>query len=437
MTAPHSSSAPRIGPESRIPHPHPASPWYARPGIILPITAALIIFSALVTPQPDAGRSGDSRLTTYSTSPMGGRIFYDLSQRLGWSVEQRRTADWPADTSVIIAELDPVVPLRAADVHALLERVRGGGALLAMLGTGSYLLADSLHLHSGRSVLRPKDPNGDRDSEGCTADEKGVFNRRMLYTLWPGDQVTLTQIGWRGAKPDSVVPLVETERRDLFGRDGRSAAIGFVYGRGRIVASMDPDVLRNDAIRVCKYGLDVDAVRMLDFLSERGDSPRRHITFDEYHQGFGEQRGTMRAIGAYLVGVSSGRLLLQLLAAGLVLLLAMAPRLIPPFDPERIERRSPLEHVDALGRAYAQVGATRSATARLLRGVRRRLAGGSIRPGVDASDDAFLERAKRDAPKLTDEIAIIKKALHSPVSRREFASVGAAIEQLEISLTRI
>lgn len=418
------------------PRPAPV-PFYARPAIVLPVTAALIVLTALVAPQPDSGRGGDSRLTTFSTSPMGGRIFHDLARRLGWSVEQRRTPDWPADSGAIITELDPVVPLRATDVHALLERVRHGGALLVMLGPGSHLLADSLHLVPGRSVYRAKDPNGPRDLEGCATEEKGVFNRRMLYTLWPGDQVTLTQIGWRGPKPDSVVPLVETERRILFERDGRSAAIGFVYGRGRIVASADPDVLRNDAIRVCTYGLDVSAVRMLDFLSERDSAPRRHIVFDEYHQGYGEQRGTMGAIARYLVGASTGRLLVQLLAAGLVLLLVLAPRLIPPHDPERIERRNPLEHVDALGRAYAQVGATRSATARLLRGVRRRLAGGSIRPGVDASDEAFLERARRDAPKLGDDIALIKKALHSPVTRREFASVGAAIEQLELSLTRI
>jgi hypothetical protein len=145
----------------------------------------------------------------------------------------------------------------------------------------------------------------------------------------------------------------------------------------------------------------------------------------------------MESVASYLVSVASGRLLFQMLAAGLVLLLAVAPRLIPPYDPERVERRSPLEHVDALGRAYAQVGATRSAAARLVRGVRRRLAGGAIRPGVDASDDAFLDRALRDAPRLAAEVALIKKALHSPVSRREFASVGAALEQLELSLTRI
>jgi hypothetical protein len=167
------------------------------------------------------------------------------------------------------------------------------------------------------------------------------------------------------------------------------------------------------------------------------DNERTHIVFDEFHQGYGEQRGTMSAISRYLVGESSGRLLFQLLAAGLLLLLAAAPRLIPPHDPEHVERRSPLEHVDALGRAYARVGATRSATARLVRGVRRRLAGGSARITGEVSDDAFLDRALRDAPALRGDIELIRNALRSPVSRRDFALVGAALEHLELSLTRI
>ena len=414
-------------------------PWYARPAIVLPIVAVLIVISALVTPQPTVGRGGDSRLSTYSTAPMGAKLFYEMAQRLGWSVEQHRTADWPADTDAIIAELDPVVPLRVTDVHALLERVRHGGALLVMLGRGSSLIADSLHLTTGADRTRTRHPGS--DVAGCAPDQRDPFNRRFLYTLWPGDQVSLTTIAWKGPPPDSVTRIVETDAMtSAEGMRPRAAAVGFAYGRGRIVAGADPDLLRNDAIRVCKYGLDVTAVRMLEYLSDRGDGTSlrsRRIVFDEYHQGYGEQRGTMGAIAAYLVGAASGRLLLQMLAAGLVLLLAVAPRLIPPHDPERIERRSPLEHVDALGRAYAQVGATRSATARLVRGVRRRLAGGAIRPGVDASDDAFLDRAQRDVPQLASDIALIKMALHSPLSRREFASVGAALEQLELSLTRI
>ena len=32
-------------------------------------------------------------------------------------------------------------------------------------------------------------------------------------------------------------------------------------GRGRVVVAADPDVLRNDALRVCVHGLDVAAAR--------------------------------------------------------------------------------------------------------------------------------------------------------------------------------
>jgi hypothetical protein len=419
--------------------PPPASralpPWYARPKIALPIVGALIVVMAVNVSQPNVGRSGDSRLTTFSSAPMGGRMFYEMAQRLGWRVEQRKTPDLPADTEAIVAVLDPVIQLRGPEVHALLEHARNGGALLVMLGDGSALLADSLKLTIGAGRLRVQHHDG--EAQGCAPDKPGLFNGRFLNTLWPGDQVTLTTIVSRGPPPDSATRFVEmdTSRATDHGRP-RHAAIGFPFGRGRIVVGATPDLLRNDAVRICRYGLDVAAVEMLEYL-DNGGGPRRRIVFDEYHQGYGEQRGTMSAVATYLAGTSSGRLLAQLLVAGLVLLLALAPRLIPPYDPERIERRSPLEQVDALGRAYAQVGATRSATARLVRGVRRRVAGGAVRSALDPSDDAFLDRARRDAPQLAESVALIRRALHARVTRREFTSVGAALEQLELSLTRI
>jgi hypothetical protein len=304
-----------------------------------------------------------------------------------------------------------------------------------MLGNGTRAISDSLHVAIGDGWAR--NPRPSDEIEGCEPDAKRDL-RRFLYTLWPGDQVTLTKLNWRsGVRPDSVREFVSLEQPPEQRRGRQRAAhsaVGFPLGRGRVVVGSDPDVLRNDAIRVCKYALDIEAVHMLAYL---GDSTRTHIVFDEFHQGYGEQRGTMGAISRYLLGESSGRLLFQVLGAGLILLLAAAPRLIPPRDPEFIERRSPLEHVDALGRAYAQVGATRSATARLVRGVRRRLAGGASRSGLDVSDEAFLDRALRDAPSLADNVSTVRKALREPVSRRDFALVGAALEQLELSLTRI
>lgn len=411
-------------------------PWYTRPRIALPIVGALIVAVAVFTPQETIGRNGDQRLSSFSTAPMGGQLLYETAQRLGWQVERRKTPDLPVDSNAVVAVLDPVVPLRVTEVHSLLEYARHGGALLVMLGDGAGTLGDSLKLRVGPSRVRVHPVDG--DPGGCPAAGRGPFNRRFLYTLWPGDRVTLNTIAWRGPARDSVESFVRMDTTgDSVDVRPRFAAIGFPYGHGRVVVGADPDVLRNDALRVCQYGLDIAAVRMLEYLDGGAGAPRARLVFDEYHQGYGEEQGTMAAVVAYLIRTGSGRLLFQFLAAGLLLLVAVAPRLVPPRDPARIERRSPLEHVDALGRAYAQVGATRSATARLVRGVRRRVAGGAIRPDTDPTDDAFLDRAARDAPALATDVALIRRAMHAPVSRREFAAVGAALEQLELSLTRI
>jgi hypothetical protein len=411
-------------------------PWYTRPKIVLPLVGTLIFLAALLTPQATVGRGGDPRLSSYSSAPMGGKIFFETAKRFGWRVEQSKSPAWPPDTDAIIAVLSPVVPIKATDVHALLERVRGGNALLYALGSGDGLLAESLHVAAGPGGIRVAASKP--DAADCAPARPSIMNTQFIYTLWPGDRVLLSTLSWRAPRPDSVKTLIQVDAPPVQRHDGsRATTVGFPYGRGRIVVAADADIMRNDAVRICKYALDVASLRLLEYLGSRPDGTRRAVVFDEYHQGYGEQQGTMSAVSSYLVGTPSGRLLFQVLAAGLVLLLAAAPRLIPPRDPLSIERRSPLEHVDALGRAYAQVGATKSATARLVRGVRRRLSAGTVRGGNEISDDAFLDRALRDSPQLAAEVALIKKALHTPLPRRDFSSVGAALEQLELSLTRI
>jgi hypothetical protein len=157
--------------------------------------------------------------------------------------------------------------------------------------------------------------------------------------------------------------------------------------------------------------------------------------FDEYHQGYGDQPGTIKGIVRYLGRTSSGHLVLQVAGAGLVLLLALGPRLLPPRATERIERRSPLEHVDALARAYRAVGATRTATSRLVHGVRRRVEHAlGARTGA-TSDDAFLDWVEQRVPVRGADVELVRSALARPVSRRELEAVGQALRRLELSLT--
>jgi hypothetical protein len=142
----------------------------------------------------------------------------------------------------------------------------------------------------------------------------------------------------------------------------------------------------------------------------------------------------MTAIVRFLSRTSSGHFLAQALLAGLVLLFAFAPRPIVPRDADRIVRRSPLEHADALAHAYRDVGATKTATARLIGGVRRRI--GRVL-GVDArADDAtFLDRVVARSPSLANDAATVKRALREGMPPREFATVGAAIAAIEHDLS--
>jgi len=187
------------------------------------------------------------------------------------------------------------------------------------------------------------------------------------------------------------------------------------------------DVFANEAVRVCAWGADVAVARALEFTRETSGAPR--LVFDEFHHGYGQHPGSLRAVSTYLSGTPSGHFLAQALIAGLILVLARAPRPIIPREPERIARRSPLEHVDALGQAYADVDATRTATARLLGGVRRRT--GRLRGRGAGDDSAFLASVRDRFPSLGSSVDLVSNALERRVSTRELIAVGAALSIIE------
>lgn len=434
---------------------------------------SLIAFAALLTPELMGGRSGDQRLTTYSADPQGARLLYELAARLGWHVERGTADSLAADRRTVMAILDPAQPLAGIEAHKVLERVRAGSALLYVMSMSSPL-NDSLHvkrsLNGGTYVptsagtsdaprpARSSDslrahrfnvgastgqtPDTERVDSSSADDElagvecAGKPPNGGALPLWGDEVVHLWRLSWTRSRPaDAVIfarAAIESGQRD----SGLSqpAAVGFGVGRGRVVVISDPDQLRNDVLRVCHWGLDVVAVRMLEYLASGNPQARDRLVFDEYHQGFGAHPGTLHAIALYLARTPSGHVLLQCMLAGLVLLLALGPRAVPAYDPERVERRSPLEHVGALARAYARVGATRTATARLLHGVRRRLerSRATGTPGLTAA--AFLDAVVRVKPDLGDDVARIRRALEIPITPRELGSVGEALSRLEQSL---
>jgi hypothetical protein len=286
-------------------------------------------------------------------------------------------------------------------------------------------LSDSLGVaHFARGGLLPVPSNALTE---CAA------YKEMTPPLWADARVHLFGIRWLRDEPTGKVVFAKLNRDELGMSAPGEGAAGFALGRGRVVVVADPDLLRTDVLRHCEWGADAIAMKMLEWLRAGAAVPRDVIVFDEYHQGFGPRSDMPSAATEFLVTHPVGRAIAMGVLAALVLLIAMAPRPLPPVDVERIERRDPREQVDALAHAYEQVHATRTITSRLLHGVRRRVDHTAARTG--RSDEAFLEAAERRAPQLKDDVAVVRNALDETVTDRELSEVGEALSRIEDTLT--
>jgi uncharacterized protein DUF4350 len=391
-----------------------AAPRRSRAATWLVALAVVALVVALLTPEPPGESSGGR--SSYSTAPGGVRLAFELADRLGWDVERRLTpidsALRPVAVQVVLA---PRGGLGSHEVHRLLENVRHGGGLIFSLD-GNDELSDSLAVDAGK---RSQFLGGSRDA-ACPPPQ--TITARALLTLAP----EMSDFEWRDRPPAQLTTLLETAAPSQANVVG---AVGFPLGSGRIALTSNSALFSNEAVRTCAWRADLAVVRMLEYVRPRsGGAPK--AVFDEFHHGFGVHGGTLRAASTYLVHTPSGHFVIQALVAGLLLLLAKAPRPIVPRDVARVSRRSPLEHADALGRAYADVGGTRTATARLVGGLRRRTSRW-IPVGAAAPDDSFFEAVNRRAPARAADVSAVRRALSEPIPTRDLASVGEALTRIE------
>ncbi len=401
--------------------------WWTNPRIVFPTALALVILVAIASPEPSAsGRFGDARLSAHLSGSLGARVLADLGRRLGWQTVLRDDDAAPAraDGRTIHLVLQPRTPLTPGEAHKYLEGVRGGDALLLVLAERNDRLGDSLRVRTAPGgVLKAASSTGECKSSGERAP-----------SLWPDLRVHLLSVM---ALPGAARPTVEFAHLTRSVGQWKSTgtgAVGFPYGAGRVVVIADPDLLRNDVLRRCVWGADIEAVHMLEWLRAGGQQPRTRMAFDEEHQGFSARPGMTGVTRDFLVGHPVGRVILHLSLAALVLLLALAPRALPPSDVHRVERRDPLEQIDALARAYAQVSATRTAAQRLVRSFRWRhqRAASGIRSG---SDESFITAVARDDPTVTSDVALVLRALDPDEVSPDLAAIGAALRRIEHSLT--
>jgi hypothetical protein len=381
----------------------------ARPRTVLAGLAVIAIVVAIVTPEARQQGGGSS---SYSTAAGGTSIAFEHAQRMGWRVLRReRALDSAAGAPSVQVVINPRQALGRHEVHRLLENVRGGGGLVFTLAANDEI-ADSLgvaiRIH-GRLLL-------DMNDRSCVR----ARSIGSVGAIPP----TVYEVVWRRPPPGPVTSLMRAGAAGDFA----PVAVGFPLGRGRVVVVAGDDVFENQALWNCEWGADVLVARAWEYV--RRGTEGQPLVFDEFHHGRGVHPGSISAVATYLSRVASGRFFATLLAAGVLLLFAMSPRPIIPREPERILRRSPLEHADALGRAYADVGATRTAVARLVSGLRRR-AGRAVGAGPSADDAAFLEVIGRRFPSLASQVALLQGGLRRQISPREFALSADAIEEIE------
>jgi hypothetical protein len=166
---------------------------------------------------------------------------------------------------------------------------------------------------------------------------------------------------------------------------------------------------------------------MLEWLAPPGARP---LVFDEYHHGYGAHASLGRAVRRFLDGTAPGRTIVVVLLAAALLVLALGARPIAPSAPDRIERRSPIEHVGALARAYEEVNASRLAVRRLARGIRRRRSA----LGRQGSDADWLREVADRSPAIAGEVKLVLEAMERPLPPERFVRLAPALARIERTL---
>lgn len=389
---------------------------------IVIVLSVMLLFAMLFA--PDEGRVDPGpRLTTHSHAPSGARGFMETTDRLGWTVVRHERTDLPPlAPQQIYALLAPPIPLTEAETHLLLERVRAGAGLYAVVQRNTPL-ADSLGIR-----FRSRFGRVPEDSGAVCAPSRRTRAAELL-------RGAVFSAAFEVRPPDGVPVQSFLELTAATTPGGAAvAAAGFALGAGRVGVVADPDLLTNAVFRMCRLEAGAQMVALLSYVASNasGTLTRRTLVFDEYHHGYGRHPSITRVATRFIAGNPVGRMLGQVSLAAVVLLATAASRPAQPAPVTPRIRRSPLEHVSALAHAYSQISATRTVTRLLVRGLRRRLRFTAVTSPMRAqSDEEFLEQLGTRFPALRVDLDRIKRALASRVTKNELEAVGRSIATIE------
>ena len=317
----------------------------------------------------------DFRSSTFVSGPYGSKALHDVLQRLGRLSERRRTsleklATQRAYRPAILVVLSPVFGLEDDEIEQVVRYVRAGGAVVATADgggitacagwrtQGAFARGDSLPVHSADPALRlpytswvltPREPD-EAESARLEALRKEPSEEQELpicSTLLP-------------YATDTIVAAA----------NNRPVILRLRYrAGGTITLAADRRWFTNRVWR--DSDVPVIALPLLTPRTER----RGRVVWDEYHQGFGDEGATTleRRTWGWVRSSPVGWAILQLVAVALAWLATTAVRFGPARSVIERRRRSPLEHLEALGAGLESAADAETAVQRLALGLRRRL----------------------------------------------------------------
>jgi len=362
----------------------------------LMLAVAVAIFGAAIVGRRVAPSVSliDERRSALLSGPQGARALAELLEHLGWTVKLRRRPlfEWGSDSVDAqgfgyLALLDVGIPLTDAERRALRNAVSRGHSLLLAGATGveqcfGYRTGGLGRFGSDSSVA-PAAPQG-IDSLPAVA---------AIVERIPTDSVVeaVRSLGCDILLPTRADTLLAT-------LSGQIVAVRLSFRSGGTVTLIaDSWWVTNRALRETDAGLAV-----VPWIMEPGWS---QLEIDEYHHGFQDRTSILTAAWHWAYSSPVGWAILQLSGVAVLALALTAVRFGPAQSVVTRERRSALEHVDALavGLQGARSGST--AVTLIAGGLRRRLSrAGTIQRGHQT---------------LVDWLAKLALAVHSTEARRK------------------
>jgi hypothetical protein len=393
-----------------------------RPRTELGVSAGLLLGLGLIVvavgSQPDRDTE-DSRRSTYITGPGGASAFAEAAARLGVTVERYRrpTATLVAPDSAhraVLAVLGSEMPLTAADARHLLQLPTD--LLLAGQGAEAVIrcLGYRLYRRPWRDSIRTRSPEG---AEDLPAPQIGAVlvahaAREIVDTGAASDG---RRVQCEVPQPAAVDTLLETLRE-------RPVVLRLSYPEGRTVTLVSDDGLfRNRALRRTLAGAFV-----VGLVADRYE----RMIVDEYHQGYVAAGSLGAAALAWSARSPWGWMVWQLIAVGLVALVASGVRFGPVRSAIERRRRSPMEHVRALATTLAAARGHDVAVRLMVQGLCRRLSRGG-RPTV-TDLDAWLEGLAPSVRSTRGREALetLTTTLRTPPDAASVLAAGDAVETL-------